>query len=197
MEGVATVGAVSTVRSRRGRAKLGRGVFALTSAVVVAALVLDVQSGSYKTLSYLGVNVVLAVIGLLLTTRRPQHRISWVLAITAFWGTTGCLMYAYAVNALVADPGSLPGGLVAAWFDNWWWLPGLALPLSALLLLMPDGHLTSTRWRPVPAAVAVGTVLGSIAVSTSPTFDLQTAPPIENRSRTPAARSSPSSASPV
>ena len=98
----------------------------------------------------------------------------------ALWGTVGGLCYAYAVEALVADPGSLPGGLVAAWFDNWWWLPGLALPLGALLVLMPDGHLASRRWWPVPAAVAVGTLLGSAAVSTSPTFDLGTAAPIEN-----------------
>ena len=138
------------------------------------------HTGTYKTFAYLGVNVVLALIGVLLTTRRPEHPISWVLAIMALWGTVGGLCYAYAVEALVADPGSLPGGLVAAWVDNWWWLPGLALPLSALLLLMPDGHLASRRWWPVPAVVAVGTVLGSVAVSASPTFDLGTATPIEN-----------------
>ena len=173
-------GAVSTARPRRRRVWLGRGVFALTSTAVVAALALDVQSGSYKNLVYLGVNVVLALIGLLLTTRRPEHPISWVLAITALWGSIGGLVYAYAIEALVADPGSLPGGLAAAWIDNWWWLPGLALPLSALLLLMPDGHLASRRWWPVPAAVAAGTVLASVAVSASPTFELGTAEPIEN-----------------
>ena len=74
---------------------------------------------------------------------------------------SAALVYAYAVEALVTHPGSLPGGLVAAWLDNWWWLPGLALPLSALLLLMPDGRLASRRWWPVPAAVVVGTALGS------------------------------------
>ena len=148
--------------------------------LLVVALALDVAAGTYKTLPYLGVNVVLALIGVLLTTRRPEHRISWVLAVMALWGTVGGLCYGYAVEALVADPGSRPGGLVAAWFDNWWWLPGLALPLCALLLLMPDGHLASRRWWPVPAAVVVGTVFGSVAVSTSPTFDLGTAEPIEN-----------------
>jgi len=180
MESVATAGAVSAARPRRRRVKLGWGLFALTSAAFVAALALDLRTGAYKTLPYLGVNVVLALIGVLLTTRRPEHPISWVLAISAFWGTVGGLCYAYAVEALVADPGSLPGGLVAAGLDNWWWLPGLALPLSALLLLMPDGHLASGRWWPVPAAVVVGTVLGSVAISTSPTFDLGTATPIEN-----------------
>jgi len=180
MEGMAVAGAVSTARHRERRARLGRGVFALTSTAVVAALALDVQSGSYKDLVFLGVNVVLALIGLLLTTRRPDHPISWVLAITALWGSIGGLLYAYAIEALVEDPGSLPGGLAAAWLDNWWWLPGLALPLSALLLLMPDGHLVSRGWWPVPTAVAAGTILASAAVAASPTFDLGTATPIEN-----------------
>jgi signal transduction histidine kinase len=180
MVGVAMASTVSAARPRRRRVWLGRGVFALTFTAFVAALALDVQSGSHRNLLFLGVNVVLSLIGLLLTTRRPEHRISWVLAITALWGSLGGFVYAYAVEALVVDPGSLPGGLAAAWFDNWWWLPGLALPMSALLLLMPDGHLESPRWWPVPAAVAAGTVLGSVAVSASPTFDLGTATAIEN-----------------
>jgi signal transduction histidine kinase len=179
MEAVAN--GVARPGTRHGRRmKLGWAVFALTCAILVAALALDVATGTYKTFPYLGVNVVLALIGVLLTTRRPEHRISWVLALMALWGTVGGLCYAYAVQALVADPGSLPGGLVAAWFDNWWWLPGLAVPLSVLLLLMPDGHLAFRRLWPIPTAVAVGTVLGSVAVSTSPTFDLGTATPIEN-----------------
>ena len=179
MEAAATAAAVPGTRQGR-RVKLGWAVFALTCTVLVVALALDVAAGTYKTFPYLGVNVVLGLIGVLLTTRRPEHRISWVLAITALWGTVGGLCYAYAVEALVAEPGSLPGGLVAAWFDNWWWLPGLALPLGVLLVSMPDGHLASRRWWPIPAAVALGTVLGSIAVSVSPTFDLGTATPIEN-----------------
>lgn len=180
MEGMAMECAVSTARPERRRVTLGWGVFALTSTVAVAALALHVQSGSFKNVLYLGVNVVLALIGLLLTTRRPDHPISWVLATTAVWGSLGGLAYAYAVAALVADPGSLPGGLAAAWLDNWWWLPGLALPLGALLLLTPDGHLASRRWWPVPASVTAGTVLASVAVAAAPTFDLGAAEPIEN-----------------
>jgi two-component system, NarL family, sensor kinase len=163
-----------------GKVRLGWGVSALSSAVLVAALALDLEASSYKTLAYLGANAVLALLGALLTTRMPEHPISWVLAITALWGSVGGLVYAYAVEALVAAPGSLPGGLVAAWLDNWWWLPAFALPLSTLLLLMPNGRLASPRWRAVPVVVVVGTVLGTVAVSTSPTFDLGDAPSIEN-----------------
>ena len=180
MTGVLATASVVTRTRSSWRVMLGWAVFALTSASFVAALALDAHAGTYKTTAYLGINLVLALTGLLLTTRRPEHRISWVLAATALWGMVGGICYAYGVDALGSHPGSLPGGLVAAWFDNWWWLPGLALPLGALLVWMPDGHLADRRMWPIPTAVAVGTVLGSIAVSTSPTFDLGLAAPIEN-----------------
>ena len=159
---------------------MGWGFFALTSVLLLAALASTWTCAGTRRSSIWASTAFLALIGVLLTTRRPEHRISWVLALIALWGTIGGLAYAYAVEALVGHPGSLPGGLAAAWVDNWWWLPGLALPLSALLLLMPDGHLASPRWWPVPVVMLLGTVLGTLAVSTSPTFDLGTATPIEN-----------------
>ena len=128
MEGMAVAGAVSTARHRERRARLGRGVFALTSTAVVAALALDVQSGSYEGLVFLGVNVVLALIGLLLTTRRPEHPISWVLAITALWGSIGGLLYAYAIEALVEDPSPSRAGLPQPGSTTGGGFPGLPCP---------------------------------------------------------------------
>jgi hypothetical protein len=87
-EAVATAGAAANVRRGLGTAKLGWTVFALTSAALVSALALDLYTGTYNTLIYLGASVVLALIGLLLTTRRPEHPVSWILAITAFWGVS-------------------------------------------------------------------------------------------------------------
>ena len=123
----------------------------------------------------------LTAIGALLTTRMPEHPISWGFAATALLWAVGSLAYAYAFEALVADPGSLPGGRVAAWLDNWLWLPGLALPLS---LLSPP---RAGRPPALPALVAGpwppllgGTALASAAVAGSPTFELGATEPIEN-----------------
>jgi signal transduction histidine kinase len=115
-----------------------------------------------------------------LTTRRPEHPISWVIALSAAGTAILCFAYAYAVEALVAGSGSLPGGTAAAWIDNWGWVPSLALLPCALLLLMPDGRLGDRRWWPVPAALVLGTLLASFAVSSSPTFDLGSGPAIDN-----------------
>ena len=164
-----------TVRATRPGVRavlLGRAVFAATSVACAVAVALDLHTGTHATLAYVGATEVLALTALLLTTRMPAHRMSWVLAATALlWGIAN-LAFAYAVEALVGDPGRLPGGTAAAWFDNWAWLPGLALFLCGLLLLMPDGRLASSRWRPVAGTVAAGTVIASAAVSVGPTFEL-------------------------
>jgi signal transduction histidine kinase len=118
------------------------------------------------------VTEILAVLGLLLTSQRPENRVSWAIAAAALWWAIGNFMHAYAVVGVVTHPGSLPAGVAAAWFDNWMWLPGLALFLSFLLVLVPDGRLPSRQWWPVPAAAALGAVFGSLLVSISPEFEL-------------------------
>jgi signal transduction histidine kinase len=162
----------SSLRLGAGTAWLAWSLFVATSVACVAAVGLDLHTGTYGTLAYVAATEAIAAIGVLLTTSIPQNRVSWVLAIGALWGAISSLAFAYAVEALVAHPGSLPGGLAAAWLDNWAWLPSFALLLCALLVLMPDGRLLSRRWWPVPASVAVGTVLASLAVSSSTGFDL-------------------------
>ena len=77
------------------------------------------------------------LIGALLTTRKPEQRISWGFAGTALLWAIAAGAYAYAFEALVAHPGSLPGGLAAAWLDNWLWLPTLVLPISLPLAGRP------------------------------------------------------------
>ncbi len=147
--------------------------------LVVAALALNLHTGSYRQLLYLSGTGVLTLIGALLTTRKPEQPISWGFAGTALLWAVAAFAYAYAYQALVADPGSLPGGLAAAWLDNWLWLPSLVLPVSLLLLVVPDGRLLSRRWRPVLAAVLGGTALASVGVAGSATFELG-AEPIDN-----------------
>ena len=119
-------------------------------------------------------------LGVLLTTRKPEHPISWGFAATGFLWAVGAGAYAYAIAALVANPQSLPAGRAAAWVDSWCWLPSLVLPMGLLLLVVPDGRLRSPRWRPVVAALVAGSVLGSLGLSGAPTFDLGSNEPIEN-----------------
>jgi signal transduction histidine kinase len=177
--------APSVLSTGLGRVHLGRAAFGCTTVLGAVALGLDLDTGSSRTLIYVAVTEVVALLGVLLTSRRPEHRVSWVIAIAALWWAIAAFTYGYAVEALVNRPGSLPGGLGAAWLDNWAWLPGLALFLSALIVLMPDGRLPSAGWWPAPTAVLAGTVLSSFWVSTASKFDLngkQIANPLSSNS---------------
>ena len=54
----------------------------------------------------------------------------------------------YGKYALQTAPGTVPGGPLAIWLGQWTWAPGIALLVTFVLLLFPDGHLPSRRWRP-------------------------------------------------
>ena len=181
MEATASTAAVRATSSRlRGATGAGWVLAAATLALLMTALMLDVLTSSYEQLLYVVVAAVLALLGVLMTTRKPAHPVSWVVAGTALVWSVGNLAYAFAVEALVTDPGTVPGGRAAAWIDNWLWLPGIVLPVALLLLLVPDGRLLSTRWWAVLFAVVGGTALASLGVSGSPTFELASEAPIAN-----------------
>lgn len=177
--GEATEAVASPATGRSSRAPYRTGVRAgwllagLTSVVVLAALALDLHTGSYRQLLYLVSAEALTLIGALLTTRKPEQPISWGFAGTALLWAIGSSAYAYAIETLVADGNSLPGGLAAAWLDNWFWLPTLVLPITLLLLVVPDGRLLSPSWQPVLVAVLGGTALASAGLSGSTTFELE------------------------
>jgi hypothetical protein len=90
------------------------------------------------------------VVGAVIVAHRPGNAIGWL------FSATGTLALDYAEYAYVTRPGSLPGALLAAWYQ-WWWLPLFGLILVFTPLLFPTGRLLSARWRPVAVAAAVAT----------------------------------------
>jgi two-component system, NarL family, sensor kinase len=90
-----------------------------------------------------------AVAGYLITTRAPGNALGWILLVSGVSAPITSLGEEYAVYTLRIDPGSLPGGEVAAWISSWTWISVVLLPALFLPLLFPDGHLLSARWRPV------------------------------------------------
>jgi two-component system, NarL family, sensor kinase len=72
--------------------------------------------------------------------------------VAGFAFAGGELAYSYAIQALL-HPGTLPGGIVAAFLQSLQLIGFVVLPL--LLLLFPDGRLPTRRWKPLAwAAVA-------------------------------------------
>ena len=110
------------------------------------------------------VNAGVPVLGIVIASRRRENPIGWLLLVAAFDLGLAGFSRAYALHALLADPGSLPGGRAFAWISNTIWPIPVSF-LSFLFLLFPDGHLRSTRWKPV--AWFSGAVLVLLLITTS------------------------------
>ena len=106
--------------------------------------------------------------GILILRRQPRNTIGWLLLGIGFvWGVGG-LADSYARYGLLVVPGALPGPEVAATVASGIWAPALGLTGTFLILLFPDGHLPSPRWRPVAWLSAVTIVVLTVALFVSP-----------------------------
>ncbi|MGH2791169.1 MAG: hypothetical protein ACRDJ0_09360 [Actinomycetota bacterium] len=144
-------------------------LIALTVALMLSALVLSLVTGAtFATDDWGTGRVVLAMffcavvypaVGALIVLRGPGNSVGWVcLGIGAGLGFTA-FASEYARYALVTNPGSLPGGLIAGWADNWSYLT-FVIPLGTILpLVFPAGRLPSPRWR------VVGALAGAAALA--------------------------------
>ena len=97
------------------------------------------------------------VIGYVLAIRRPENSIGWLmLGIGTFFGLTALLT---SIGEYLLYSGSRDQGLTLIAFDSPSWVPIVVLPVTFLLLLFPDGHLPSPRWRWFAWSLGVGLVV--------------------------------------
>jgi len=92
--------------------------------------------------------VVYAGIGGLIAARIPRNPIGWLLCLTGLALAVSLFLEQYGLRGLGTAPGSLPAvrQITALGYGT----QQLAItPLIIILLLFPDGHLPSRRWRPV------------------------------------------------
>ncbi len=97
--------------------------------------------------------VIISVLVGFILSRRQASPLGWAFAAIALLVAFTMLAQEYAVRALVAAPGSLPAGELAAWVSTW---TGLALfPQVLAILLFPDGRLPGPAWRTVAGLAAL------------------------------------------
>ena len=100
-------------------------------------------------------------VGAFVAARRPANPIGWL--FLAFGAAIVLRSFGtqYAYHEFVTDPGSLPAAGWVASIAFHAWHPSFTF-LVFILLLFPDGHLPSRRWRPV-AWLSIVTAVGGFA----------------------------------
>lgn len=119
------------------------------------------QSGLFIVLTLGFVTAGFSGVGALVVSRRPANLVGWIFCAVGLISAANGFAETYARRAFIVDPGSLPGGTLALWAQNWLWIPLIGLTATFALLLFPDGRLPSPRWRANVWIAAAG-----IAVST-------------------------------
>jgi signal transduction histidine kinase len=145
------------------------GLLLLASVALVYGRELTGQDSAdwfYLGISWAGAAVYL-VIGRAIVSRQPRNTIGWLLLSIPTLALLTLTNGSYSARALVVDPGSLPFGRAAAWFDRWLLIPTLS-QFIALFLLYPDGRLPSRRWRPVGLLTVVAPALTAVAFAVTP-----------------------------
>ncbi len=152
---------------------LARGSFAVSAALSVATivfLVLALDAPSLATeFGPKGFAVAFALslggVGMIVASRRPENPIGWIFCSLGVLGGVMALGAEYARWALIVEDGRPPGGLHAAWVQEWLWIP-LVGGLALVAALFPDGRFRSTGWRRATliatALVAVPTLMTAI-----------------------------------
>jgi len=126
------------------------GLLAVGSVLVVLAYGLTHGATGASTtwaneLAYLAFMLAFSTVGALVAAKRPGNPIGWLLL-----GSVLC----YAIGGAGV---TVAGPPLIAWAGAWAWGVGVGLAVVTLLLF-PDGHLPSRRWRPVLWVAVVGIV---------------------------------------
>jgi hypothetical protein len=134
---------------------------ALTRPLTVAVL----AEGAARALAYpLGY----ATIGLVLTLRRPANPIGWLFAAAGLAWSLPIPLEPW-LDRLVAEHRPLPlVAQVAAVYGEFNWAPATVLGITLPALLVPDGRLSSVRWRPVAAAAVAAATLVLVGGAVAP-----------------------------
>jgi hypothetical protein len=160
-------GAAGSMSDLQALARLGREApaavgAALAAAVLVAAgIVVELEGAvtipAFDRLSEVALGLscaTCAALGALIVAAIPRQRLGIVLV------TGGVLGALWALATPLAEGYPDRSGAVqqwAGWVENWAFI-GLIVLVTWPLLLFPDGHLPSRRWRPIAAVLLVAMV---------------------------------------
>jgi signal transduction histidine kinase len=167
--------AVLTVGSGR-RVLLARVLFAVYIGGVLIGISISMleahrqggrSSGLADDLGFVLTFAAFPMIGYVLAIRRPENSLGWLmLGIGVAFGLAA-IADSYASYAIHGGGHAYAGAVIAA-ISAPSWVPIVVPPATFLILLFPDGHLPSPRWRWFARLLAAGLVVISILIILTP-----------------------------
>ena len=132
------------------------GLWGVSVALVVASVVIAVARAGRagwpeavnNQIAFMA--LIYPTVGLIIATRRPGNAIGWLFLAIGPWAGLSALASAVQGSVPLSSPASPAGADVAAWINQWAWVPPwFAIP-TFVVLLFPDGRLVSpggARWH--------------------------------------------------
>jgi signal transduction histidine kinase len=155
--------------ARRARLVLhARIVTGLTVLGLAAGLWLSTIDQAPNDLGWFAGFGLFPVVGYLMATRRPDNSLSWIMLAIGGAMALGALLEGYSGYAVHGGFGGRELGLIAVSLNNPMWVPVVGLPATFLLLLFPDGHLPSRRWRWFARILGASMVIIYLAIVLAP-----------------------------
>jgi hypothetical protein len=95
---------------------------------------------------FTAIAVAFSTVGAIVASHRPRHWVGWLFCMIGFLVAADHFCGEYAIYALMVHPEAFPAGEAAAWIRSWIWIVSGGFGVF-LVLLFPNEHLPSVRWR--------------------------------------------------
>ncbi len=165
----ASVATVETAEPAPRRRWLAHGILFLTILATVASAIISIVDTGELGFDLLLLSFFLfPVIGYVLALRRPDNAVSWVMLGIGVALALSSLMSSYGAYAMHRGPGGRRIGATLIALDQPMWIPVVTIPVTFLLLLFPDGHLPSPRWRWFAWVLAASMAISFVAIVLDP-----------------------------
>jgi len=152
----------------RTQLRVALAALAFTAAATLAGIATGVASTASVPVVLLVALPLVAIVyvaaGTLLVSRLPANPIGWIVIGIGFFQGLNLLTSGYADFAFARDGNPLAIGGLSGWASGWTWAPSIGLLVTFLILLFPDGHPPSPRWRPVGWLAGAGIVVGVVGI---------------------------------
>ena len=133
-------------------------VGSFAAVVVTGAAAEDGEGSAFAYTFFVGT---FATMGALVASRRPRNPIGWILLSGGAAYTIGGLT----ITQTESEDGA---SALVHWLSTWVWMAGIGPIATFGLLLFPDGHLPSPRWRAFAWFAAITVVVTAAVIAFKP-----------------------------